>query len=99
MISGLSLLRFANGEISVGCPVIKVGWIKCSSTLSSKILFKNDQEAEESVLYYLKEAINSPLIYSLYLFSIQISIFILINVFIFSDWLLPWAIIFAKKYT
>ena len=45
----------------------------------SKILFKNDQEAEESVLYYLKEAINSPLIYSLYLFSIQISIFILIK--------------------
>ena len=56
----------------------------------SKILFKNDQEAEESVLYYLKEAINSPLIYSLYLFSIQISIFILIKDQSLINQIMPW---------
>ena len=56
----------------------------------SKILFKNDQEAEESVLYYLKDAINSPLIYSLYLFSIQISIFILIKDQSLINQIMPW---------
>ena len=56
----------------------------------SKILFKNDEEAEESVLYYLKDAINSPLIYSLYLFSIQISIFILIKDQSLINQIMPW---------
>ena len=56
----------------------------------SRILFKNDQEAEESVLYYLKDAINSPLIYSLYLFSIQISIFILIKDQSLINQIMPW---------
>ena len=56
----------------------------------SKILFKNDEEAEESVLYYLKDAINSPLIYSLYLFSIQLSIFILIKDQALINQIMPW---------
>ncbi|MDY0052096.1 MAG: mechanosensitive ion channel family protein [Aliarcobacter sp.] len=56
----------------------------------SKIFFKNDEKEEESVLYYLKDAINSPLIYSLYLFSIQISIFILIKDQTLINQIMPW---------
>ena len=56
----------------------------------SKIFFKNDEKDEESVLYYLKDAIDSPLIYSLYLFSIQISIFILIKDQSLINQIMPW---------
>ena len=55
----------------------------------SKIFFKNE-EKEEGVLYYLKDAINSPLIYSLYLFSIQLSIFILIKDQALINQIMPW---------
>jgi MscS family membrane protein len=56
----------------------------------SKIFFKNDEKDEESVLYYLKDAIDSPLIYSLYLFSIQLSIFILIKDQALINQIMPW---------
>jgi MscS family membrane protein len=56
----------------------------------SKMFFKNDEKDEESVLYYLKDAIDSPLIYSLYLFSIQLSIFILIKDQALINQIMPW---------
>ena len=56
----------------------------------SKIFIKEETILEESVLYYLKDAISSPLIFSLYLFSIQISIFILIKNQILINQIMPW---------
>lgn len=61
-------------------------------TFVSRIFIKKeiDTDDEESILYYLKDAINAPLIYSLYLFSIQISIFILIKDQTLINKIMPW---------
>jgi MscS family membrane protein len=56
----------------------------------SKIFIKEEVENEESIIYYLKDAINAPLVYSLYLFSIQISIFILIRDQTIINQIMPW---------
>lgn len=56
----------------------------------SKILIKKETVEDESILYHLKDAINKPLIYSLYLFSIQISIFILVKDQTLINQIMPW---------
>ncbi|MFY9089538.1 mechanosensitive ion channel family protein [Arcobacter aquimarinus] len=57
----------------------------------SKIFIQNkNTREEESILFNLKEAINSPLIYSLYLFSIQLSIFIIVKDQNFINAIMPW---------
>ena len=57
----------------------------------SKIFVKDkNTREEESILFNLKEAINSPLIYSLYLFSIQLSIFIIVKDQNFINAIMPW---------
>ena len=56
----------------------------------AKILIKKETVEDESILYHLKDAINKPLIYSLYLFSIQISIFILVKDQTLINQIMPW---------
>ena len=57
----------------------------------SKIFIKDKNTTEEeSILFNLKEAINSPLIYSLYLFSIQLSIFIIVKDQNLINAIMPW---------
>ena len=56
----------------------------------SKILIKKETVEDESILYHLKDAINKPLIYSLYLFPIQISIFILVKDQTLINQIMPW---------
>ena len=55
-----------------------------------KISIKKDAIKDESFLFNLKNAIDKPLIYSLYLFSIQISIQILIKDQILINQIIPW---------
>lgn len=56
----------------------------------SRIFIRNETQSDENIIFYLKDAINSPLIYSLYLFSIQISIFILIKNQTTINNIMPW---------
>jgi MscS family membrane protein len=56
----------------------------------SRIFIKEETADEESVIFYLKDAINSPLIYSLYLLSIQLSLFILIKDQTLLNHIIPW---------
>ena len=55
-------------------------------------LFLRDKKhnLEENILYHLQDAINSPLIYGLYLFSIQLSMFILIKDQNLINSVMPW---------
>ena len=55
-----------------------------------KVSIKKDAIKDESFLFNLKNAIDKPLIYSLYLFSIQISIQILIKDQILINQIIPW---------
>jgi MscS family membrane protein len=89
-------LNFSLGEIAVVLLIILFFRLINRYLLTiiinfiSKIFIKKETILEESVLYYLKDAISSPLIYSLYLFSIQISIFILIKDQILINQIMPW---------
>lgn len=57
----------------------------------SKLLIKDkNHNLEENILFHLKDAINSPVIYSLYLFSIQLSMFILVKDQTFINSVMPW---------
>ncbi len=56
----------------------------------SKISMKKDDIKDESFLFNLKDAINKPLIYALYLFSIQLSILILIKDQTLINQIIPW---------
>ena len=64
--------------------------IELIANFVSKIFIKKEIQDEESLIFYLKDAINTPLIYSLYLLSIQISIFILIKDQILINNIMPW---------
>lgn len=64
--------------------------IELIANFISKIFIKKEIQNEESLIFYLKDAINTPLIYSLYLLSIQISIFILIKDQILINNIMPW---------
>ena len=89
-------LNFSIGELSVALFImlffrlLNRYIITIITNLLSKLFIKDDINSEANIIYYLKEAINSPLIYSLYLFSIQISIFILIKDQTLINSIMPW---------
>ena len=89
-------LNFSIGELSVVLFImlffrlLNRYLINIITNLLSKLFIKDDINSEENIIYYLREAINSPLIYSLYLFSIQISIFILIKDQTLINSIMPW---------
>lgn len=89
-------LNFSIGEVSVVLFImlffrlLNIYIITIITNLLSKLFIKDDINSEENIIYYLREAINSPLIYSLYLFSIQISIFILIKDQTLINNIMPW---------
>jgi len=56
----------------------------------SKVFIKYETPNDENLIFYLKDSIHTPLIYSLYLFSIQISIFILIKNQSIINNIMPW---------
>lgn len=58
----------------------------------SKVFIKKDDSTsdDESFLFNLKEAINKPLFYALYLLAIQISILILVKDQILINQIMPW---------
>ena len=58
--------------------------------LISKLFVRNNISKDESFIFSLKDAINKPLIYSLYLLSIQISILILIKDQNLINQITPW---------
>lgn len=90
-------LNFSIGELCVVLMIIVFFrllnryLIVIITSFISKIFIKHkNTREEESILFNLKEAINSPLIYSLYLFSIQLSIFIIIKDQNFINAIMPW---------
>lgn len=90
-------LNFSIGELCVVLMIIVFFrllnryLIVIITSFISKIFIKDkNTREEESILFNLKEAINSPLIYSLYLFSIQLSIFIIIKDQNFINAIMPW---------
>jgi len=90
-------LNFSIGELSVVLLIIiffrfiNRYLIVIITNFISKIFIKDKNEnEEESILFNLKEAIKSPLIYSLYLFSIQLSMFIIIKDQNLINAIMPW---------
>lgn len=89
-------LNFSIGELSVALFImlffrlLNRYIITIITNLLSKLFIKDDINSEANIIYSLKEAINSPLIYGLYLFSIQISIFILIKDQTLINSIMPW---------
>lgn len=89
-------LNFSVGEvvvvllISLFFRLINRYVITLIANFISRIFIKKEIKDEESIIFYLKDAINLPLIYSLYLFSIQLSIFILIKDQTLINHIIPW---------
>ena len=89
-------LNFSVGEvvvvllISLFFRLINRYVIDLIANFISIIFIKKETKDEENILFYLKDAINTPLIYSLYLFSIQISLFILIKDQTIINHIIPW---------
>ncbi len=96
--------KFSMGEIILVLTIIlffrllNTRIITILTTLLSKIFEntkkqnneENDEDDENSIHLYLKESIENPLILALYLFSIQISIYILIKDPLLINKIIPW---------
>ncbi|MGA1932776.1 mechanosensitive ion channel family protein [Arcobacter sp. YIC-464] len=92
-------LKFSIGEVVVVLFIIgffRLLNLKIISIIASFIakIFvqrkeKDDEDADE-IRAYLKESINTPLIYALYLLAIQISIYILVKDPILIEKIIPW---------
>ena len=89
-------LNFSLGEICVVLLIIIFFRLidKYLITLISNFILKPFMKSEdihnENFLIHLRNAINSPLIYSLYLFSIQLSMLILVKDQILINQIMPW---------
>uniref|UniRef100_UPI0040485FF7 mechanosensitive ion channel family protein n=1 Tax=Aliarcobacter sp. TaxID=2321116 RepID=UPI0040485FF7 len=89
-------LNFSMGEIFVVFLImiffrlINRYLIAIITNFLSKLFVKDETVSDSSIVYYLKDAINTPLIYSLYVFSIQISILILIKDQVLINQIMPW---------
>ena len=89
-------LNFSVGEICVVLLIILFFRLlnRYLITLISNFILKPFVKSEdihgENILIHLRNAINSPLIYSLYLFSIQISMLILVKDQVLINQIMPW---------
>ena len=97
-ISGLTsyYLKFSIGEIAVVISIMLVFRLLNSyiiifiASLISKFFVKNEDLDGKAIKQYLKESIDSPLKYSLYLLGIQISLYILISDPELITQIMPW---------
>jgi len=97
-ISGLTsyYLKFSIGEIAVVISIMLIfrllnGYIIIFiASVISKFFAKNDDLDNKTIKQYLKESIDSPLKYSLYLLGIQISLYILISDPELITQIMPW---------
>ena len=89
-------LNFSVGEICVVLLIIVFFrllnryLITLISNFILKPFIKSEDIHNENFLIHLRNAINSPLIYSLYLFSIQISMLILVKDQVLINQIMPW---------
>ncbi|MGM0518088.1 MAG: mechanosensitive ion channel family protein [Campylobacterota bacterium] len=91
-------LNFTIGELVVVVFIILVlrlislKVIYLFAALIAKIFIqrKHDEDDTDEIREYLKESVHTPLIYSLYLLSIQISVYILIKDPILISKIMPW---------
>lgn len=89
--------NFSIGELTIALLIIlffrlinRYLIVLITNFLSKFFIKNNKKNLEENILYHIKDAINTPLIYSLYLFSIQLSMFILVKDQTFINNLMPW---------
>lgn len=89
-------LNFSVGEICVVLLIIVFFrllnryLITLISNFILKPFIKSEDIHNENFLIHLRNAINSPLIYSLYLFSVQISMLILVKDQVLINQIMPW---------